>query len=142
MDEHSGDQQQSAVYKKLGGSIKLGYSFLGVKAGGNISDEKKVETGDSRDVKISFKVRSVQIDRPWLDLSVLKMQNYKIPGEGPGSWSSGELESSNTGSCPLITTQMIVAKDIKITASKFSQEIIDTMRNIDGSVNVGLIVSY
>lgn len=143
VNEHSDNEQQSSLYRKLSGSINVGYScFLSVKAEGNTTDEKKVDTGDSRDVKITFKVRSVQISRPWIDLSALRIQHYKIPGEQSGSWSTGKLESSNDGTFPLLTTQMIVAKDIKVTASKFSREVIETMRKFDGSVNAGLIVSY
>lgn len=126
----------------MGGSVSVGYSFLGIKAEGSASNERKVETGDSRDVKISFKVRSVQINRPWLDLSALRIENYKIPGERPGTWSTGELNSTNDGSFPLLTTQMIVAKDIKITASRFSREVTDTLKRFDGSAQVGVIVSY
>ena len=69
------------------------------------------------DVKISFKVRAVQINRPWLDLGVLNNRNYTIYGEDSGSWSTGELDANNNGSFPLLTTQMIVAKDIAVTAS-------------------------
>ena len=66
------------------------------------------------DVKISFKVRAVQINRPWLDLSVL---NYTVSSERTGSWSTGELSADNKGTFPLLSTQMIVARDITVTAS-------------------------
>lgn len=69
------------------------------------------------DVKISLKVCAVQIKRPWLDMSVLHEKYFKIPGENPGSWSTGELDSSNNGSFPMFATQMIVAKDISVTTS-------------------------
>lgn len=73
------------------------------------------------------KVHSAQIDCPWLDLSALRVEYNKIPGEASGSWSTGELNSSNR-SFPLITSQMIVAKDIKIAASKFSKEVINAVK--------------
>ena len=69
------------------------------------------------DVKISLKVCSAQINRPWLDLGVLKNINYTIDSEDPGSWSTGELSADNNGSFPLLSTQIIVAKDITVTAS-------------------------
>ena len=68
------------------------------------------------DVKISLNISAVQIYRPWLDLSVLR-KNFKYPGMPSGSWSNGKLDSSNTGVFPLLTTAMIVAKDITVTAS-------------------------
>ena len=88
------------MYTKLGGSVATYYSL-----------------DKHSDVKISFKVRAVQISRPWLDLSVLNNKNYKIYGEDPGSWSTGELDADNNGSFPLLSTQMIVARDITVTAS-------------------------
>ena len=85
------------MYEKLGGSITK-YQSLNKQS----------------DVKISFKVRAVQINRPWLDLSVL---DYTVSSESTGSWSTGELNADNRGSFPLLSTQMIVAKDITVTAS-------------------------
>ena len=86
-----------------------------VKLGGSVTTYKSLDK--QSDVKISFKVRAVQINRPWLDLSVLNNKTYKIYGEDPGSWSTGELDANNKGSFPLLSTQMIVASDIKVTAS-------------------------
>ena len=143
MDQNSFDATQDREYKKLGGSVDVGYSFLGIKAGGEGSEEKKISTGDSRNVKITFQVRSVQINRPWFDPSVFAIQNnyYVVPGVGPGSWSTGVLDSSNKVVFPLLTTQLIVAKDITITADKFSQEITDSLTKFDAKVGVGIVVS-
>ena len=85
------------MYKKLGGSVN---TFV-----------------EHSDVNISLKVRTVQINRPWIDTSILKFRNYTIDGEDPGSWSTGELDADNNGSFPLLPNQMIVAKDITVTAS-------------------------
>ena len=98
MDSKNDDADQAALYKKLGGSVNTSL----------------VEHGD---VKISLKIRTVQISRPWLDTSILKNKNYTIDGEDPGSWSTGELDADNNGSFPLLTTQIIVAKDVTVTAS-------------------------
>ena len=74
-------------------------------------------TDEHSDVKISLKVRTVQISRPWFDPSVLSNINYTINGEKEGSWSTGELSADNDGWFPLLPTQMIVARDIKVTPS-------------------------
>ena len=141
VDQNSFDETQNREYKKLGGSVSVGYSFLSLKLGGEGSQEKRIETGDSRGVKISFKVRSVEINRPWLDPSALKVEKWRLPGLSPGAWSTGVLDSSNKGSFPLLTTQMIVAKDITVTAAKFSREVTDSLTKFDATVGVGVIVS-
>ena len=141
MDENSFDAAEDRKYKKLGGSVDIGYSFLGIKVGGEGSQEKSIATGDSRGIKISFKVRSVQINRLWVSPTALRIQKWEVPGLAPGAWSTGVLDSSNNGLFPLLTTQIIVAKDITVTAAKFSQEITDTLTKFDGKVGVGTIVS-
>ena len=141
MGENSENRTQQANLKRLGGSGGFSFGFISIGAKGGNRTEKSISTEASRNVKISFKVRSVQINRPWLNLATLKIENYTIPGFGPGSWSTGELASSNQGSFPLLSTQVIVAKDIKVTADKFSKEVSDTMKSFDASAKVGLLVS-
>ena len=142
MDPHNDDDHQHKKYIKLGGVEGASSDFISLQ---NLGDDsavgKKIEIGDSQDVKINIKVRSVQIDRPWIDLSALKYQNWKIPGEGPGSWSTGVLDSSNYGSFPLLSTEMIVARDIAVTATKFSKETIDNLKAFDPSVGSAVLVS-
>jgi len=69
------------------------------------------------DVKISFKVRKAEIKRPWFDMSLLHNENFKIRKEASGPWSTGKLDKNNTGSFPLLITDIIVAKDITVTTA-------------------------
>ena len=94
MNSKNDDHDQATLYKNLGGSVKRYYNL-----------------NKHSDVKITFKVRAVQISHPWFDLSVLRNKNYKISGVNPGSWSTGKLEADNDGSFPLLSTQMIMARD-------------------------------
>ena len=142
MNEHSKDEFQSKEYKKLVTESSGGSWFLSVSSKTTHTEKKYFETGDSRDVQISFKVRSVQINRPWVEPAAFTVENYIIPGVSPGAWSTGVLDSSNKGVFPLLTTQLIVAKDIKITAAKFSKEIIDTLNKFETSTQVGVLVSW
>ena len=142
MDLHSDDDDhQYRKYKNLGGIESASSSFISLQQPGDEgSVEKNIEIGDSKDVKINLKVRSVQIDRPWIDLSALEYQKWKIPGEGPDFWSSGVLHDSNNGSFPLISTEMIVARDITATATKFSVEITDHLKSFNPSVGNAVLV--
>ena len=143
MDLHSDDDDhQYRMYKTLGGIENATSTFISLQQpDGESSVEKKIEIGDSQDVKINVKVRSVQIDRPWIDLSALKHQNWRIPGERSDFWSTGVLESSNSGSFPLLSTEMIVAKDISVTATKFSEEITTYFKTFNPSVGSAVLVS-
>ena len=97
------------MYRKLGGSVKT-YNALNKLS----------------DVEITFKVRAVLISRDWLDLSLLKNKSCTISGVDPGSWSTEELDAKNNGSFPLLITQIIVARDLTVTAStEMEQSTID-----------------
>ena len=143
VDEHTPDDaNQSKKYKRLSGMPNAPLEFVTfLQIRGEGVQEKKIDIGDSRDVKIFLKVRSVQINRPWVDLSALKIEHWKIPGQGPSSWSTGILDSSNNGSFPLLSNRMIVARDIKITASEFSKEIVNTLKMFNPSVESAVLVS-
>ena len=81
-------------------------------------------TEDGSDLKVSFKIRKVLINRPWLDPTILHYQTLGIMGLPPGSWSSGQLNSkTNKGSFPLLPTAMVVAKDIEISVKSFSETV-------------------
>ena len=144
MDLHNDDDDhQYRKYKALGGIENTSLNFITLQQpDGETSVEKNIEIGDSQDVKIYLKVRSVQIDRPWIDLSALKLQKWRIPGERPDCWSTGVLDSSNNGSFPLLSTEMIVAKDITVTATKFSEEINEYWKTFNPSVGSAILVSY
>ena len=149
VDQHTlDDEHQSKEYKKLGG-MQNAYlsssfaSFIQLEGGAGLK-VRKVKIGDSQDdIKtITLKVRSVQINRPWIDLKPLRNKQWKIPGDGQGSWSTGVLDGGNNGSFPLLSTHMIVAKDIAVTASKSSKEINDTLKTFNPSVGSMLMVSF
>ncbi len=143
MDQHTTDNEnQSRLYKLLGGKLNAPLDFASfLQIQGEGAKVKKVDVGDTQDLKIHLKVRSVQINRPWIDLSALKIQNWRIPGEGPGAWSTGVLDNSNNGSFPLLSTRMIVVRDITVTASSFSKEITDTLKAFNPFVDSAVLVS-
>ena len=134
------DDSMSEKYKRLGGKSLTTTSDLidlvdGDSQDVKIGDDQDVKVGDSQDVKINLKVRSVQINRPWIDFSALNIHNWRIPGVESGAWSTGVLDSSNNGSFPLLSTQMIIAKDITITGTKFSQELHSVKSRIVDHIN-------
>ena len=75
-------------------------------------------------LKISFRVRKVTIQRPWMDPAILHYPILGIKGLESSAWWTGEMDShTNEGSFPLLPTAMIVAKDIKIHAASFSDPV-------------------
>jgi len=141
VQKNTEDDVQYQYYLKLGGSASVSAGFISVGAKGSGKTETVATTEHSTNIKIYAKVRSVQINRPWLEPAVMKLQNYTVPGFGPGSWSTGNLDSKNKGSFPMLSTQLIVAKEIKVTADSFSKEVSDTLKSFNASTQIGFLVS-
>ncbi|MCP9934816.1 hypothetical protein KBZ08_12920 [Cyanobium sp. Candia 9D4] len=86
--------------------------------------------------RVSFKFLRVEIVRPWLDLSMLSLPGWSIPGLPAGYYSNGEF-SDNTGIFPLLPTAFIVARDIDIKGSISGQEV--TILKTKGPLIIGWI---
>ncbi|MBF0375527.1 MAG: hypothetical protein HQL39_19215 [Alphaproteobacteria bacterium] len=67
-------------------------------------------------LKISFRFCRVDIRRPWLFMTLLQMQGWKIEGQSAGSLSTGEA-TNNRGSFPLLPEHFVVARDLMITGT-------------------------
>lgn len=64
--------------------------------------------------QVSFKFTRVNLIRPWLALSLLKLNGWGVQGMGPGYLSNG-LSADNDGTFALLPTAMIVVRDLSIT---------------------------
>ena len=96
---------------------------MSVSGGYSQDDGSSSLTGEESDLKISFKVRKVTIQRPWMDPAILQYPIIGIKGVESGAWSSGQLDESNKGSFPLLPTAMIIAKDVVVSSTKFSESL-------------------
>ncbi len=64
--------------------------------------------------QVSFKFARVNIIRPWLAMSLLKLSGWRVQGMGPGFLSNGQ-SADNEGTFTLLPTAMIVVRDLSIT---------------------------
>ncbi len=71
---------------------------------------------ETSDLQISFRFCRVAIRRPWLMLSVLKLQGWHFTGQPAGSFSTGRVDS-NPGSFPLLPTAFIAVRDLQISGT-------------------------
>ena len=92
-------------------------------------------TKDSENIVITFKIRKVLINRPWLEENILHYPTIGIRGLHAGAWSSGDLEArNNKGQFPLLPTAMVIAKDVVIKADKFSSEVSSCFKELESNV--------
>jgi len=138
----SDNQVEREKYDKLNVGGRVDYEFFSVGADYTSKDRKTFTSKDSSNIQITFEMATVQINRPWFDLSILRLPDLTIPGLPAGGWSTGEVNLSNKGQMPLLNTKLVLVRNVTISATKFSQQITDTLKQTDWSTNVGLFVSY
>jgi hypothetical protein len=85
-----------------------------------------IGTATTTSMEISFEVAKVKIERPWLDLGLLRYSPIAITGLPAGAWSSAQVDP--LAMFPLLPTSMIVARNVRIS-STWSQEIADVLSN-------------
>lgn len=71
-------------------------------------------------IRMTFKIRKVFINRPWLTPLILNYPTLGIQGQKVGSWSSGVLDKTNNGVFPLLPTAFVVAKDVTVSSNMYS----------------------
>lgn len=81
---------------------------------------------------VSFNFCRVNIDRPWLNLSLLKLPNWYIFDANSNLFSNGSSDN-NPGIFPLLTTSFIVINNLKITANWSDED----KSNISNGVSFG-----
>ena len=132
----------SDTFSQLSVEAEASYGGLVKVSGGHSQDEgRNFLAVEGSELKISFKVRKVAIQRPWMDPAILHYPIVGIKGLEDGAWSSGRLDvNSNEGLFPLLPTAMVVAKDVVISSNSFS----DTLKQafINKSAHASIKVCF
>ena len=104
--------------------------------------ESKDTSVKAKDLAITFMVRKVKINRPWLETSMFNYKTIGISGLEAKSWSTGTLDSKqNNGQFPLLPTAMVVAKDVCIHFGDLSFD--SSTKTTKHSTSVGIsVVSF
>jgi len=91
---------------------------------------------------IKLKYLEVRLHRPWLNFEIFNLGGWFIKGQHSGYFSSGKPKN-NQGIIPLITTSMLIAIDVNVTAqwSKKDQQILDEAKKKRKRVSVGPFVA-
>ena len=54
-------------------------------------------------------------------------------------WSTGQIHGNNDGVFPLMSTQIVVAKNITLRATKFNDKFKQSLVNFDSSTEIKLV---
>ncbi|MFT4554232.1 MAG: hypothetical protein ACI9S8_002881 [Chlamydiales bacterium] len=93
---------------------------------------------DSDDFELSMKIAVVQVERPWLNGEIFTMKGWNLGAGFPaGSISDGTLKDTMNKSMALITTGLVVARDIQIKCDFSTEDKTHVESSVSGSTSVG-----
>ena len=67
--------------------------------------------------KITISVLTVNIRRPWMDLTLFKTKGWSLPGQSAGFVSNGKPGAANTGVLPMVVTALLVGQTTSVSAN-------------------------
>ena len=82
---------------------------------------------DEEDLTISFKIKTVDIRRPWMETALLNYKSLTLADAEAGQWSTGQMTPSNQGSFTLLPTSMVLASDVTVKSTKISSHTSDVI---------------
>jgi hypothetical protein len=111
--------QASSTSYGGGGGINVGFFSCG--ASFSQSEEQKSLSMQTNNLEVSFKFCAVDVKRPWLDTSLLNLQNWFLVGDyKKGCISNGTMGQERPGDSleptflPSIVTSLILIKDLSL----------------------------
>lgn len=122
------NEERSETSTTFGGEANLDFIFWGVSADGEHSETQKKFNSSKSNLSISFKYAVADINRPWLDTLIFRINNWYIAGQMANAVSdSSEAQLSkiigvvnNVMWLPTVTTKLILVKDLFITSEELN----------------------
>jgi len=140
----SKESRYDKTLSKLAVSAEASYGcFFSASGGHSSSDLKESMSSGGAEVKISFEIARVRVKRPGID-SLLSLAaifpECAILGAKAGSWSTGELSVNNAGVLPTYITSLIIARNVEVTSTKWSDTQTATLKESEtnASFKVGI----
>jgi hypothetical protein len=118
-----------------GGSGSWGLWSVSAEVSGH--DAEQNYHMDANTFGLSAKIAVVQINRPWLNDLLFKMQGWSLTGQDANGISNGTLQNNAKGMLPLIPTALIVARNIEITADWSAEDKKHVESSISTKASVG-----
>lgn len=147
-DYGSRDFHSESHYKESATSYGGGGSFnMGLwKAGGSFNHSESQESLNiqTQNLEVAFKYCAVDIKRPWMDTSLLNLQNWFLIGDYKKQCiSSGKMAQELPANAieptffPSVVTSLILVKDLAIRWDNWKSDYQQKMSDTSGSASFG-----
>lgn len=126
-----------------GGSAGIGSWLWSCGGGFNHSEEKQAHQSNLSNLDISFSYCIVDIKRPWLDTSLLNLQNWFIVGDykkntiSDGTMGQHIPANKENTFLPSIPVSIILVKDVWLSWLNWKKDFQAAQSSTSGSVCVG-----
>jgi len=148
-DESSYKETYSSKGSKIeaGGGLGLNFGFWSIGANGGYTSKKETMDLDSEGMSIHFEYKLAKIQRPWMDTSILRAQNWYLKSNTAQIYSEGcisdgtfgqEFEDQRNIFLPSVITSLILVKDIEIEWKRDSVHYDAISKEIKGGATVGI----
>lgn len=131
------DQTKSDYYEKYGGKTSFDAGLWTFNASGGHTTEGQTGTSSSTNMKISFKLGNIQIQRPWMETSFFKLNNWYLQDQPKGAISAGKAPNNDDLLLPQFPVQFFVARDIKISAEWSDSDLEIIKQATEGNASIG-----
>ena len=143
VDFHT-ETHTSSSSTSFGGSAGFSLGFWGVKGGFNSSESKSSFDMQTSNLEISFEYATADIQRPWLDTTLLNLHNWFLVGDYPkncisdGTFGQQMKNTTNESTfLPSIVTSFVLIRNLSIKFSESSQHCDTLKKSISAGGSVG-----
>ncbi|CAA7194672.1 hypothetical protein D1631_14670 [Chryseobacterium nematophagum] len=135
--ESNYDYSKSVHNWGAAGGFSLGIFSIGAKAGGK-HEKTKINT-DYTNMKISFKLGKVRVERGWFSQQFIESKYWKLHEQSPQALN-GDIISDGKGKglMPSIITELIIAKDVSLDFANNSTAFTDVKNSVNSGAAVGI----
>ncbi|WP_306599446.1 hypothetical protein [Geothrix sp. 21YS21S-2] len=125
----------------INASVKGSHSWFSLDGAFSKTDYSASALMDHEDLKITFKVKRVNIYRSWFDDLVLKNDRWKLPATvNFKEISFGNLVTNRDRTCamPVLTTALLLVKDLRLDTTLSAAEMSEYQNKMSVKARIGL----
>jgi len=135
------DTIQESTFTRTGGSAGFGWGLWHVGGNAGYSRTEGFSKSEISTFDLSFEVRRVKIERPWMDSFVFRSRCWRLMNNSAGLQISDGADAAAgntaTGLMPLLPVGLLLAKNVKINANWSQEEKTTLSTHFTGGASFG-----
>jgi hypothetical protein len=130
-------ESQQSSYSSYSSGASASWGLWSVGGGVSGQHEDSHYHMDSDTFQLDADIAVVQVNRPWFNDLLFRMNSWYIDSANKGGISNGTLKDNDKGLLPLCPNAFVIARNVKITANWSTQDKSHVMDSITTKASVG-----